>query len=170
VCEVKATSKRGSGVRFGQFELDLSEEKLLKRGLPVRLENQPFQILAALLEHPGEMVSREELRASLWPDGTYVDFDEGLNTAVKKLRYALGDSADNPIFIETVPRRGYRFVAPVQRLPSPAGPDAIHSDAPQPASNITPGAPAPRSNDTSVRSSVLCSPSASETGTARSRT
>jgi len=114
VCEVKATSKRGSGVRFGQFELDLSEEKLSKRGLPVRLENQPFQILAALLDRPGELVGREELCASLWPDGTYVDFDEGLNTAIKKLRYALGDSAENPVFIETVPRRGYRFIAPVQ--------------------------------------------------------
>jgi Tol biopolymer transport system component/DNA-binding winged helix-turn-helix (wHTH) protein len=110
---VKASSKRSSGVRFGQFELDLSEERLLKKGLPVHLENQPFQILAALLEHPGEMVSREELCARLWPDGTYVDFDEGLNTAIKKLRYALGDSAENPVFIETIPRRGYRFIAPV---------------------------------------------------------
>jgi Tol biopolymer transport system component/DNA-binding winged helix-turn-helix (wHTH) protein len=111
---VTATSKRSSGVRFGQFEVNLSEERLLKRGLPVHLENQPFQILAGLLERPGEMVSRQELCASLWPDGTYIDFDEGLNTAVKKLRYALGDSAENPIFIETVPRRGYRFIAPVQ--------------------------------------------------------
>ncbi len=111
---MKASSKRGCGVRFGQFELDPSEEKLLKRGLPVRLENQPFQILAALLNRPGELVSREELCANLWPNGTYVDFDEGLNTAIKKLRYALGDSPENPVFIETVPRRGYRFIAPVQ--------------------------------------------------------
>jgi DNA-binding winged helix-turn-helix (wHTH) protein/Tol biopolymer transport system component len=111
---VKASSKGSSGVRFGQFELNLSEEKLLKRGLPVRLENQPFQILAALLDRPGELVSREELCARLWPNGTYVDFDEGLNTAIKKLRYALGDSSENPVFIETVPRRGYRFIAPVQ--------------------------------------------------------
>ena len=110
---VKASSKHSSGMRFGQFELDLSEEKLLKRGFPVRLENQPLQILGALLEHPGEVVSREELCTSLWPDGTYVDFDEGLNTAIKKLRHALGDSAENPIFIETIPRRGYRFIAPV---------------------------------------------------------
>ena len=115
MCGVKATSKRSSCLRFGQFGLDLSEEKLLKRGLPVRLENQPFQILAALLDRPGELVSREELCANLWPDGTYVDFDEGLNTAVKKLRYALGDSPENPVFIETVPRRGYRFIAPVQK-------------------------------------------------------
>ena len=110
---VKASSKRGSRVSFGQFELDLFEERLLKRGVSVRLENQPFQILAALLEHPGEVVSREELRSSLWSDGTYVDFDEGLNTAIKKLRYALGDSAEHPIFIETIPRRGYRFIAPM---------------------------------------------------------
>jgi eukaryotic-like serine/threonine-protein kinase len=110
---VKASSKRGSRVRFGQFELDLSEERLLRKGIPVRLENQPLQILAALVENPGDVVSREELCSSLWPDGTYVDFDEGLNTAVKKLRNALGDSAENPTFIETVPRRGYRFIAPV---------------------------------------------------------
>src|SRR5580698_3332053 len=111
---MKASSKRSSGLRFGQFELDLSEARLLKKGFPLRLENQPFQILSALLDHPGEMVSREDLCAILWPDGTYVDFDEGLNTAIKKLRYALGDSAENPFFIETVPRRGYRFIAPVQ--------------------------------------------------------
>ena len=74
---MKAFFKRGFGVRFGQFELDLSNEKLFKRGFQVHLENQPFQILLALLEHPGEGVSREELCATLWPDGTYVDFDEG---------------------------------------------------------------------------------------------
>jgi Tol biopolymer transport system component/DNA-binding winged helix-turn-helix (wHTH) protein len=110
---VKASSKRSSSVRFGQFELNLSEERLFKKRFPVRLENQPLQILSALVDHPGEMVSREELCALLWPDGTYVDFDEGLNTAIKKLRYALGDSAESPVFIETVPRRGYRFIAPV---------------------------------------------------------
>jgi len=110
---VKATFKRNSSVRFGQFELDLYEERLLKKGLAIRLENQPFQILAALVDRPGEVVGREELCASLWPDGTYVDFDEGLNTAIKKLRYALGDSAESPVFVETVPRRGYRFIAPV---------------------------------------------------------
>jgi Tol biopolymer transport system component/DNA-binding winged helix-turn-helix (wHTH) protein len=111
---VKATSDRGA-VSFGRFKLDLSAERLLKKGLPVRLENRPLQILAALLERPDEIVTREELCTRLWPKGTYVDFDEGLNTAIKKLRYALGDSADNPIFIETVPSRGYRFIAPVQK-------------------------------------------------------
>lgn len=102
-----------SRLRFGQFEADLLEGKLFNRGVPVRIENQPFQILVALLERPGEVISREELRTRLWPSGTYVDFDEGLNTAISKLRYALRDSAEIPIFVETVPRRGYRFLAPV---------------------------------------------------------
>lgn len=110
---MKGSRSGGSRLSFGLFEADLLEEKLFKRGLLVRLENQPFQILAALLEKPGDVVGREELRARLWPGGTYVDFDEGLNTAIKKLRYALGDSADAPVFIETVPRRGYRFLAPI---------------------------------------------------------
>ena len=126
---MKAFSRRGSGVRFGQFELDLFEARLLKKGFPIRLENQPFQILAALLEHPGEVVSREELCVSLWPDGTYVDFDEGLNTAIKKLRYALGDSADRPVFIETIPRRGYRFIAPVTRNGAGSALTSVRSEA-----------------------------------------
>jgi DNA-binding winged helix-turn-helix (wHTH) protein/Tol biopolymer transport system component len=108
----------GSRLRFGQFEVQLSEEKLLKRGVPVRIENLPFQVLSALLDRPGELVSREELRGRLWPNGTYVDFDEGLNTAIRKLRYSLGDSAESPLFIETLPRRGYRFVAPVAIIPA----------------------------------------------------
>jgi eukaryotic-like serine/threonine-protein kinase len=102
-----------SRLQFGPFETDLQKQQLYKRGLPVRLENLPFQVLAALLERPGHAVSREELCARLWPDGTHVDFDEGLNTAVRKLRYALGDSADTPLFIETVPRKGYILIAPV---------------------------------------------------------
>jgi eukaryotic-like serine/threonine-protein kinase len=129
---VKASSKRNSRVRFGQFELDLSEERLLKKGTPIRLENKPFQILAVLLEHPGEVVSREELCACLWPDGTHVDFDESLNTAIKKLRYALGDSAENPIFIETVPRRGYRFVAPLTRNDSEPAPGSVDASRDEP--------------------------------------
>ena len=110
---LKEPSNPFPGLHFGQFVLDLAEGRLLKRGLCLRVENQPVQVLVALLEHPGEVVSREDLCTRLWPDGTYVEFDEGLNTAIKKLRSALGDTADNPIFIETVPRRGYRFIAPV---------------------------------------------------------
>jgi eukaryotic-like serine/threonine-protein kinase len=123
------SSNGRSRLRFGQLELDVSEGKLFKRGLSVHLENHPLHILGALLEHPGEVVSREDLHTSLWPEGTYVDFDEGLNTAIKKLRYALGDSAENPTFIETIPRRGYRFVAPVSQVthaesaPQPTNPE-----------------------------------------------
>src|ERR1700719_1866024 len=98
-------------LQFGQFEADLEKQQLYKRGLPVRLENLAFLVLAALLERPGSPVSREELRLRLWPNGTHVDFDEGLNTAVRKLRHALGDSADSPLFIETVPRKGYILIA-----------------------------------------------------------
>ena len=105
-------------IRFGQFEADLSQGKLLKRGVVVRLEHRPFQVLASLLESPGNVVTREELKSRLWPSGTYVDFDEGLNTAVRKLRAALGDSSESPVFVETVPRRGYIFVAPVEYAPA----------------------------------------------------
>jgi DNA-binding winged helix-turn-helix (wHTH) protein len=98
-------------VCFGLFEVDLEQRVLTKKGLRVRLQEQPFQVLTLLLERPHDVVSREELQQKLWPADTYVDFDDGLNTAIKKLRLALGDTADNPRFIETVPRRGYRFLA-----------------------------------------------------------
>ncbi len=100
-------------VRFGTFEVDLREGVLTKGGLRIKLQEQPFQILALLLERPGELVPRDEIRQKLWSEDTFVEFDDGLNTAVRKLRTALGDSADNPRFLETVPRRGYRFIAPV---------------------------------------------------------
>jgi DNA-binding winged helix-turn-helix (wHTH) protein/Tol biopolymer transport system component len=100
-------------IRFGVFEADLSARELYKRGVSLRIQDKPFQVLTALLEHPGNLVTREELRNQLWPGGTHVDFEKGLNTAVKKLRAILGDASDNPIFIETVPRRGYRLIAPV---------------------------------------------------------
>jgi len=100
-------------VRFGSFEADLNGGVLTKRGVRIKLQDQPFQILTLLLEKPGQVVSREDIRQKLWSDDTFVEFDDGLNTAVRKLRTALGDSADNPRFLETVPRRGYRFLAPV---------------------------------------------------------
>lgn len=99
--------------RFGTFEIDSAAGQLYKRGIPVPLENHPFLILRALLARAGEVVSREELRQSIWPDGTHVSFEAGLNTAIRKLRSALGDSTRTPVFIETLPRRGYRFIAPV---------------------------------------------------------
>lgn len=100
-------------VRFGVFQLDLTEGALFKNGHPVKLQEQPFRLLCILLEHAGETVSREQLRQALWTADTFVDFDRGLNAAMTKLRQALGDSADNPRFIETQARRGYRFIAPV---------------------------------------------------------
>jgi cholera toxin transcriptional activator len=108
------TRSSGRVVRFGVFEVDLVTGELRKHGSRIRLQEQPFQILAMLLERPGEMVTRPDLRSKLWPADTFVDFDRGLNTAVNKLREALGDAAANPRFVETVARRGYRFIAPVQ--------------------------------------------------------
>src|SRR5579859_2104138 len=102
--------------RFGLYQADVQQRVLTRNGLRVRLQDQPFQVLALLLERPGELVTREEIQQKLWPADTYVAFDDGLNTAMKKLRGALGDSAENPRFVETVPRRGYRFVAQVSTV------------------------------------------------------
>ena len=107
-------------LRFGTFELDLSAGELRKNGAKVRVQEQPFQLLSALVEKPGEVVTREELKDKLWPGDTYVDFDRSLNTAASKLRDALGDSASSPRFIETLPRRGYRFLASVETVGEPA--------------------------------------------------
>lgn len=100
-------------VRFGLYELDLSARELRKGGIRIKLQEQPFQVLAMLLERPGTVVTREELQKKLWPEGTFVDFDLNLNSAVKKLRQALNDDSENPRFVETLHRRGYRFIAPV---------------------------------------------------------
>ena len=100
--------------RFGNFELDTNSGELRRNGVKLRLQEQPFVVLRTLLESAGSVVAREDLRAALWPADTFVDFDTSLNTAIKRLREALGDSADVPVFIETIPRRGYRFLAPVQ--------------------------------------------------------
>src|SRR5215475_1457368 len=99
--------------RFGVFELDLRAGELRRGGVKVKIQEQPFQVLALLLETPGEVVTRDDLRNRLWPADTFVDFDHSLNAAIKRLRDALGDSAENPTFVETVARRGYRFLAPV---------------------------------------------------------
>jgi TolB-like protein/DNA-binding winged helix-turn-helix (wHTH) protein/Tfp pilus assembly protein PilF len=103
-------------VRFGTWEVDFYAEEIRKAGVKVRLQQHPFQVLALLLESPGAVVTREKLRQTIWPNGTFVDFDEGLDTVIYKLRHALGDSADNPRYIETLPRRGYRFIATVDEL------------------------------------------------------
>jgi DNA-binding winged helix-turn-helix (wHTH) protein/tetratricopeptide (TPR) repeat protein len=109
-----ALEPRSSGIlRFATFEADLRSGELRKQGKRIKIQEQPFHILAVLLQRPGEVVTREELRNQNWPPDTFVDFDNSLNTAINKLREALGDTADNPRFIETLPRRGYRFLAPV---------------------------------------------------------
>lgn len=100
-------------LRFATFEVDVPAGELRKNGIKLRLQDQPFQVLCMLLEHPGQVVAREELRNRLWPADTFVDFDHGLNAAVKRLRDALGDSAEAPRFVETLSRRGYRFIAPI---------------------------------------------------------
>ena len=106
--------------RFGPFEVDLESRRLLKKGIPIALREQSFQVLAALIERPGEIVTREELRKRLWSADTFVDFEVALNSAVSRLRDALGDSADSPSFIETISKRGYRFVVPIAKRPAVA--------------------------------------------------
>lgn len=126
--EVPGQARR---VRFGAFEADLRSGELRKHGLKIKLQDQPFHILALLLEHPGEVVTREELRQKLWLADTFVDFDVGLNTAIKRLRDALGDTAESPRYVETLPRRGYRFIAQVDGLAAatpPSSPAQIPTD------------------------------------------
>jgi DNA-binding winged helix-turn-helix (wHTH) protein len=120
-------------IRFGVFEVDLQTGELRKHGIRIKLRDQPFQILSLLLQHPSQVVTREELQRKLWPTDTFVDFGHGLNRAVNQLRDALGDSADNPRFIETFPKRGYRFIAPVEGA----------NDAEVPAATAPPAAPRP---------------------------
>src|ERR1700731_4247802 len=115
-------------VQFGIFEVDLRAGELRRNGSRVKLQEQPFQILTLLLERPGDVVSREELQKKLWPADTFVDFDHSLNAAIRRLRDALGDSAENPRFVETVARRGYRFLAPVN-----GGNGSVAKPTPQPA-------------------------------------
>ncbi|HEY6947136.1 MAG TPA: winged helix-turn-helix domain-containing protein [Candidatus Acidoferrum sp.] len=109
-------------VRFDTYEVDLRAGELFKAGHKIRLQDQPFQILIMLLERPGEVVAREDLRSKLWPADTFVDFDHSLNTAIKKLRQALNDDSKNPQFIETLPKRGYRFIGRVEQAGPPAVP------------------------------------------------
>jgi cholera toxin transcriptional activator len=139
--------------RFGVFELDLAAAELRKSGVKMRLQGQPFQVLALLLERAGEVVTREELQQKLWAADTFVDFDHSLNTAINKVREALGDSASNPRYVETMARRGYRFIAPVHNevsnaaiaiqstVVAPLQTDAIHPEleVPIPRRGVTRG-------------------------------
>src|ERR1700726_4129946 len=121
ILDLPGASMSGNGrpISFSVFEVDLHTRELRKQGLRIKLRDQPFQILLLLLAHPGEVVSREELQKKLWPADTFVDFDRGLNKAINKIREALSDSAASPRFVETISRRGYRFLADVKVAETP---------------------------------------------------
>src|SRR5579864_8560059 len=116
-------------VRFGVFEVDLRAGELRKKGIRIKLQGQPFLLLITLIKQRGELVTREELRRTLWTEDTFIDFDHSLGTGVNKLREVLGDSAANPRFIETLPRRGYRFIAPIEVVGASEDPPVV-SEAP----------------------------------------
>src|SRR5215831_14472159 len=122
-----------SRIVFGRFELNLRERELRKSGVRVRLPDQPFQILVLLVSRPSEIVTREELRERIWSDGTFVDFENGLYAAMNRLRRALGDSAENARYIETVPGHGYRFIGNLERIDAPPAADGKMRPEPPPA-------------------------------------
>src|SRR5690348_3845932 len=124
--------------RFGLFETDVAKGTLTRNGIRVKLQDQPFRVLILLLERPGEVVTREELRQRLWPEGTYVDFDGSLNVILKRLRAAINDDPDNPRFIQTVPKRGYRFIAPVSATHVTPKPQPPLQTVANPASDLSP--------------------------------
>jgi cholera toxin transcriptional activator len=115
--------------RFATFEVDAASGELRRRGIRVKLNTQPFELLCLLLERPGEVLTRDEIAGRLWPEGTFVDFEHGVNSAINRIREALGDSAANPRFIETLARRGYRFIAPVERIPAGEEPSSVEARA-----------------------------------------
>src|SRR5260370_41875741 len=118
-------SLRRECARFDRFQVDLSSGELFRSGVRVPIQEQPFQVLRLLLEAEGRVVTREQLRAAMWPEDTFVDFEHGVNTAVKKLRLGLEDSAQNPKFVETLPKFGYRCIIPVERLADGSGRSAL---------------------------------------------
>src|SRR6201993_67827 len=120
-------------LRFGDFELDLRAGELRKQGRRMRLQEQPLRVLSMLLERPGELVTREQLRLQLWPADTFVDFDHGLNSAVARLRESLNDSAEQPRYVETVPRRGYRFIGDVQEADPKPEVQSASEEIPKPS-------------------------------------
>jgi TolB-like protein/DNA-binding winged helix-turn-helix (wHTH) protein len=142
-------------IRFGVFEVDAQSRELRKKGFRIKIQQQPFELLLILLSRPGEVVSREELRLKLWPADVYIDFDRGLNKAMVKLREALGDSSDSPLYIETLPRLGYRFIGPMNRPPpaSESWPPVAKLTSP-PTNLPEPEATAPSSGSTSAQTSL----------------
>ncbi|MGD0629283.1 MAG: transcriptional regulator [Terracidiphilus sp.] len=144
--------------RFGAFEADGATGELRRQGMRIKLNAQPFQVLFMLLERPGELLTREEISRELWPDGTFVDYEHGVNSAINRIREALGDTAGSPRFVETLARRGYRFVAPVERIASnedPSSPVSRMKDQPVPAAAESAVRPQPEAKP---RTSILATP------------
>jgi cholera toxin transcriptional activator len=141
--------------RFGIFELDAAAEELRRQGMRVKLSAQPFQVLVMLLARPGDVVTRDEISRELWPDGTFVDYEHGVNSAVNRIREALGDDAANPRFIQTLARRGYRFLAPVEVIGSAE--QASQPATQSPAGSGGESAPAENAPDAAARNSILAS-------------
>jgi DNA-binding winged helix-turn-helix (wHTH) protein len=143
--------------RFGVYEADASTGELRRQGLRVKLNAQPFQVLCMLLERPGELLTREEISRELWPDGTFVDYEHGVNSAVNRIREALGDTAGNPRFVETLARRGYRFVAPVERIELGEDPAHPTPESPSPIA-MKPAATLPAEPEPEIRFRILATP------------
>src|ERR1035438_6229202 len=146
--------------RFGSFEADAATGELRRQGIRIKLNAQPFQMLLMLLERSGELLTREEISRELWPDGTFVDYEHGVNAAVNRIREALGDKASSPRFVETLARRGYRFAAPVERItpsenPPPPAPE-FPSPAPSEQTSKEP-APAPAAPESRLLGRILAS-------------
>ncbi len=137
---MEGTARKPAVIRFGPFQADSGEDSLHRNGVRVRLQDQPLQLLFLLLERPGQIVTREEMRSRLWPDESFGDFDNGLNVAVRKLRAALGDDPGQPRYIETVPRKGYRFIAEVAPEPEPEPTPEIVSEFTHPLTRLPDGA------------------------------
>ena len=149
--------------RFGAFEADATTGELRRQGILIKLNAQPFQVLFMLLERPGELLTREEISRELWPDGTFVDYEHGVNSAVNRIREALGDTASNPRFIVTLARRGYRFVAPVERIALSEDPSPPVSESPPSVSTEQTAVPreqtaVPTLHETKLRGRILASP------------
>jgi DNA-binding winged helix-turn-helix (wHTH) protein len=146
---IPSSNREASLLRFGVFEVDLTAGELRKNGARIRLQEQPFQVLTALLQNAGQVVTRDELREKIWPADTFVDFDHSLNTAVNKIRESLGDSASSPRYVETLARRGYRFLAPVDSVATATTASALARDK-----GTLAGAPAPHGINDAATSSA----------------
>jgi len=145
--------------RFGTFEANAATGELRKQGTRIRLKAQPFQLLCLLLDRPGQLLTREEIARALWPEGTFVDFDHGVNSAINRIREALGDTAGNPRFVETLARRGYRFVAPVEQFPlAPDAPALTPPASPAPSPQSSPADQTADPSEPEVVSRILTAP------------